>query len=269
MRSTRSPAPLARGVRRRSPAARSRSAPARPATVCHRHGLGVPRLTSRHAGPRRRTTALGGQTLTIAATGAGSTATNITFGTDGQISTLNSSIPRWRRTICRPPSIPPARSASRPPTMRLRRRSARSAVRLRQQRCGVRRPVGGAAPVADPNSQATRASLIAQYNNVLQQINTTAQDSSFNGINLLNGDTLNLTFDETGKSKLAITGVTFNAAGLGLSPLTPGTDFLDSNSANSVLTAADAAPAPRCARKHRASVRTCRSCRSARTSTRT
>ena len=78
--------------------------------------------------------------------------------------------------------------------------------------------------------------LVTQYNNVLQQINTTAQDLSFNGVNLLNGDTLNLTFDETGKSKLAITGVTFNTAGLGLSSLTSGTDFLDNNSANSVLT---------------------------------
>ncbi len=94
-----------------------------------------------------------------------------------------------------------------------------------------------AAAVADPNSQATRASLVAQYNNVLQQINTTAQDSSFNGVNLLNGDTLNLTFDETGNSKLSITGVTFNTAGLGLSTLTAGTDFLDNNSANKALTA--------------------------------
>ena len=98
------------------------------------------------------------------------------------------------------------------------------------------RRAAGAAPVADPNSQATRTSLVAQYNQVLQQINTTAQDSSFNGINLLNGDTLNLTFDETGTSTLSITGVTFNAAGLGLSTLTTGTDFLDNNSANDVLT---------------------------------
>ncbi|MGC1562526.1 MAG: flagellin, partial [Bradyrhizobium sp.] len=47
----------------------------------------------------------------------------------------------------------------------------------------------------------------------------------------------NLTFDETGASKLAIAGVTFNDAGLGLSNLNTGTDFLDSNSANKVLTA--------------------------------
>ena len=89
--------------------------------------------------------------------------------------------------------------------------------------------------MADPNAQATRAGLIAQYNNILQQIDTTSQDSSFNGINLLEGDTLNLTFDETGKSTLAIQGVTFNTAGLGLSTLTDGVDFLDSSSANKVL----------------------------------
>ena len=40
---------------------------------------------------------------------------------------------------------------------------------------------------------------------------------------------------ETGKSTLSITGVTFNDAGLGLSTLLNGTDFLDSNSANKVL----------------------------------
>ena len=98
-----------------------------------------------------------------------------------------------------------------------------------------------AAPVADPNSQATRANLVAQYNNVLQQINTTSQDASFNGINLLNGDTLKLIFNETGKSTLNITGVTFNDAGLGLSTLTAGTDFLDSNSANKVLASLNSA----------------------------
>jgi len=54
-------------------------------------------------------------------------------------------------------------------------------------------------------------------------------------INLLNGDTLNLVFNETGRSTLNIQGVIFNAGGIGLSQLTQGTDFLDSNSANQVL----------------------------------
>jgi len=92
------------------------------------------------------------------------------------------------------------------------------------------------APVADAASQAIRSSLVGQYNNIITQITTTAQDSSFNGINLLNGDNLKLTFDETAKSTLAINGVTFNAAGLGLASLTAGTDFLDNNSANVALT---------------------------------
>ena len=92
------------------------------------------------------------------------------------------------------------------------------------------------AAVADAASQAIRANLVSQYNNVIAQITTTAQDSSFNGINLLNGDNLKLTFNETGKSTLNIQGVTFNAAGLGLASLTSGTDFLDNDSANKALT---------------------------------
>ncbi len=97
-------------------------------------------------------------------------------------------------------------------------------------------PSGSAGvPVPDVNSQTTRANLVSQYNNIISQITTTAQDASFNGINLLNGDDLKLTFDETGKSTLSITGVTFNAAGLGLAPLTAGTDFLDSSSANAII----------------------------------
>jgi flagellin-like hook-associated protein FlgL len=91
------------------------------------------------------------------------------------------------------------------------------------------------AAVADPTSQASRSNLVAQYNVIIQQITTTAQDSSFNGVNLLNGDNLKLTFNETGKSTLNITGVTFNAGGLGLGTLTAGTDFLDSYSANAVI----------------------------------
>jgi len=97
------------------------------------------------------------------------------------------------------------------------------------------------APVVDAAAQATRASLVAQYNNVLQQIDTTSQDSSFNGVNLLNGDQLKLVFDETGQSSLNITGVTFNASGLGLSNLVQGTDFIDNASTNTVLSSLTAA----------------------------
>jgi flagellin-like hook-associated protein FlgL len=98
-------------------------------------------------------------------------------------------------------------------------------------------PAGGSAgqPVADAASQTVRANLVAQYNNIITQITTTAQDASFNGINLLNGDDLKLTFNETGKSTLNIKGVTFNPAGLGLALLTSGTDFLDNTSAKATI----------------------------------
>jgi hypothetical protein len=180
---------------------------------------------------------LAGQTLTIGATGGG-TATSLTFGLgSGQISSLNA-----------------LNTALAPNNLQATVDSSTGAINIVTSNNAASSTIGtiggsafatggafaaavGASPVVDPNSQATRTGLVAQYNNVLNQINTTSQDSSFNGINLLNGDTLKLTFNETGASTLSITGVTFNDAGLGLSSLTAGTDFLDSNSANKALTA--------------------------------
>ena len=181
--------------------------------------------------------ALQGETLTIGATGGG-TATNITFGTaTGQVSTLNQ-----LNTALAANNLQATIDASTGKINIVTSNDAASSTigTIAGTSTASGQAFNGltaAAPVADPNSQAQRASLVAQYNNVLQQINTTSQDSSFNGINLLNGDTLKLTFNETGKSTLSITGVTFNSAGLGLSNLTVGTDFLDNSSANTALTA--------------------------------
>jgi len=97
------------------------------------------------------------------------------------------------------------------------------------------------APIADAGAQAVRSGLVSQFNNILSQITTTAQDASFNGVNLLNGDQLKLVFNETGKSVLNITGVTFNASGLGLASLTAGVDFIDNNSTNKVVAGLTAA----------------------------
>jgi flagellin-like hook-associated protein FlgL len=93
-----------------------------------------------------------------------------------------------------------------------------------------------AAPVIDPAAQAIRSNLVAQFNGFLSNITTISQDASINGINLLAGDQLKLTFNETGKSTLNITGVTFNAAGLGLANLTSGVDFIDNAATNRVVT---------------------------------
>jgi len=181
---------------------------------------------------------LSGETLTIGATGGG-TQTAITFGTGaGQVSTLN----QLNTALAANNLQASIDSSSGAITITTSNDAASSTVgtlsgtAVSTAGSPFKSSAAAAAPVADPNSQATRASLVAQYNNVLAQINTTATDSSFNGINLLNGDTLKLTFNETGKSTLGITGVTFNDAGLGLSTLTSGTDFLDNSSANKVLT---------------------------------
>jgi flagellin len=98
---------------------------------------------------------------------------------------------------------------------------------------------GGAvvAAVPDPVSQTARATLVTQYNQIITQLTTTAQDASFNGINLLDGNSLKMIFDETGKSTLTIAGVTFNPAGLGLASLAPGVDFTDNVLTQKVLTA--------------------------------
>jgi hypothetical protein len=50
-----------------------------------------------------------------------------------------------------------------------------------------------------------------------------------------------LVFNETGKSILNIAGVTFSSAGLGLSNLNSGVDFIDNASTNKVLTSLTAA----------------------------
>ncbi|MCK1543191.1 DUF1522 domain-containing protein [Bradyrhizobium sp. 179] len=96
-------------------------------------------------------------------------------------------------------------------------------------------------PIVDAVAQATRSNLVAQYNNIMSQIDTTSVDSSFNGVNLLNGDQLKLVFDETGKSSLNITGVTFNSKGLGLAGLVQGVDFIDNSATNRVLAKLNAA----------------------------
>jgi len=99
--------------------------------------------------------------------------------------------------------------------------------------------LGGAivAAVPDAVSQTARATLVSQYNQVIQQLKTTAQDASFNGINLLDGNSLKLIFNETGKSTLTIAGVSFDPNGLGLAPLAAGTDFIDNVLTGKVLTA--------------------------------
>jgi len=114
-------------------------------------------------------------TLTIGATGNG-TATNITFGdgTGGTVKSLNDLNTKLAsNNLLANDRRRRASSTSRPPTMRPRQRSARSAVPA----AGAGKAFAGstaAAPVQDAAAQLVRSNLVTQYNNILDQITTTA-----------------------------------------------------------------------------------------------
>ena len=173
--------------------------------------------------------------LAIAATGGG-TATSITFGASESLAQLNASLAANNLTASLDSNNKLVITTTNDAAS-----STIGAVTYTATGGGTATFGTVAAPVADANSQAIRANLVSQYNGIISQITNTAQDASFNGINLLNSDVLKLTFNETGKSTLSITGVTYNATGLGLNSLVAGTDFLDNNSANKALTALSAA----------------------------
>ena len=59
--------------------------------------------------------------------------------------------------------------------------------------------------------------LESRYDKILTEISATANDASFNGINLLKGNDLLTTFNETGTSNLSTTGDDLTASGLDLS----------------------------------------------------
>ena len=193
------------------------------------------------AGTTTRPTALGGLTLTIGAT-AGGTATNLTFGdgTAGTVKSLNDLNAKLAANNLQA-TVDGTGVISITTTNDV---ASATIGAVGGTATGAGKPFNGlvaSAPVADANAQNIRSNLVSQYNNILDQITTTSQDASFNGINLLNGDQLKLTFNETATSTLKIQGVLLNAAGLGLSKLAAGVDFLDSTSANNKITAINSA----------------------------
>ncbi|MCF2524387.1 flagellin [Bradyrhizobium sp. G127] len=186
------------------------------------------------------TTGLNGLTLTIGSTGGG-TPTNITFGTGAnQVSTLDQ-----LNAALSANNLQASVSTTGQINLTTTNDAASSNIAV----------IGGTATdpgnafagvtvvgtSADATSQATRAGLVAQYNNIIDQIRTTSQDASFNGVNLLAGDQLKLVFNETGKSTLNIAGTALDPAGLGLGMLVKGTDFIDNASTNKILSALNSA----------------------------
>ena len=67
--------------------------------------------------------------------------------------------------------------------------------------------ISQAQQTSDPT---VRASLAAQFDAIRTQIDQLAADSGFNGINLLDGNSLTVTLNETGTSTVTVTGVTLH-----------------------------------------------------------
>ena len=87
---------------------------------------------------------------------------------------------------------------------------------------GAEQTAFGLSSSAVSGTSSTRTTLQSNYNSLLTQIDQLASDASYNGVNLLNGNNLTVNFNETGTSKLTISGVTFNSTGLGLSQIAAG-----------------------------------------------
>lgn len=78
---------------------------------------------------------------------------------------------------------------------------------------------GTTADVSTIEGNSVRAGLADQFNELRDQLDKLADDASFNGINLLRGDKLSITFNETGTSSIDIQtedGDTINSANLGV-----------------------------------------------------
>ena len=79
---------------------------------------------------------------------------------------------------------------------------------------------GTTAGASTIEGNSVRAGLADQFNELRDQLDKLADDASFNGINLLRGDKLAITFNETGTSSIEIqteNGDTINSANLGVS----------------------------------------------------
>lgn len=82
----------------------------------------------------------------------------------------------------------------------------------------------GATTTHTIGGNAVRSSLANEFNDLKNQLDRLSDDASFNGINLLRGDNLRITFNESGNSFIEIqttTGDGLNAATLKLRDLDP------------------------------------------------
>jgi flagellin-like hook-associated protein FlgL len=95
----------------------------------------------------------------------------------------------------------------------------------------------GASSTQTIGGNSVRKNLISQFNELRDQLNKLADDSSFNGVNLLKGDTLKLVFNETNTSSISIVsqnpdGINSDVLGIGAADAT---EFSNNTSLDSRL----------------------------------
>ena len=84
---------------------------------------------------------------------------------------------------------------------------------------------------------STRSTLASQFDTLRTQIDQLAVDSSFNGTSLLNSQSLTVVTNQTGTSKIVLTGSNDSAVGLGLTSTFTTNTFQDNYDINSAITA--------------------------------
>jgi len=97
----------------------------------------------------------------------------------------------------------------------------------------------GAANTTTVGGNTVRSNLITQFNDLRSQLDKIADDASFNGVNLLKGDTLKLVFNEINTSSISIVsqnanGINSTVLGIGLAT---GTEFSSNTSLDTRLDA--------------------------------
>ncbi|MCA3595838.1 MAG: hypothetical protein IOC64_00985 [Methylobacterium sp.] len=79
---------------------------------------------------------------------------------------------------------------------------------------------GGSSLTAAANTNTTRKDLAAQFDALRSQIDQLAADSGYSGVNLLDNGSLKVQFNEANTASITISGVKFNATGLGIAAST-------------------------------------------------
>jgi flagellin len=94
---------------------------------------------------------------------------------------------------------------------------------------------------ATGTTNSTRTALAAQFNTLRSQIDQLAVDSAFNGTSLLNSGSLTVVTNETGTSKIILTGNNDSSTGLGLTSTFSANSFQDSYEINAAISAVSTA----------------------------